>query len=78
METTDLDESDLALVRVGQVAELAFDALPNEVLAGHVTRIAEMSTAGQGGTSFVLIVELDQSDPRLRWGMSAFVDIRVQ
>ena len=78
VETTDLDESDLALVRVGQVAELTFDALPNEVLAGHVTRIAEMSTAGQGGTSFVLIVELEQPDPRLRWGMSAFVDVRVQ
>ena len=78
VETTDLDEGDLALLQVGQAAEITFDALPNEVLPGHVTRIAEMSTVGQGGTSFVLWVELDKQDPRLRWGMSAFVDIRVQ
>jgi multidrug resistance efflux pump len=78
VETTDLDESDLALLRVGQLAELTFDALPDDVLSAHVTHIAEMSTAGQGGNSFVLWIELDQPDPRLRWGMSAFVDILIQ
>lgn len=78
VETTDLDEGDLALLRVGQRADLTFDALPNQVLSAHVTRIADMSTTGQGGTSFVLVIELDQPDPRLRWGMAAFVDIRIQ
>jgi len=78
IETTDLDQTDLARVRVGQVADLTFDALPNEVLQGRVTRIADMATAGQGGTNFTLVVELHKPDVRLRWGMSAFVDIRVE
>jgi len=78
VETTDLDEGDLPLLQVGQATEITFDALPNEVLSGHVTHIAEMSTVGQGGNSFVLWIELDKPDPRLRWGMSAFVDVLVQ
>lgn len=78
IETTDLDQSDLARLRVGQSADLTFDALPNEVLRGKVSRIADMASASQGGTNFVVLIELDQPDTRLRWGMTAFVDIHVE
>jgi HlyD family secretion protein len=78
VETTDLDQTDLARVRVGQTVDLTFDALPNEVLHGRVARIADVALASQGGTSFGLFIQLDQPDARLRWGMTAFVDIYVE
>ena len=75
VETTDLDEADLSRVQVGQAAEITLDAIPGQVLAGRVTKIASMIKAGQGSSSFALTIELDRPDPRLRWGMTAFVDI---
>ena len=78
LETTDLDELDLARVQVGQAVDLTFDALPDDVLHGRVARIADMASTGRAGASFVVVVTLDQQDARLRWGMSAFVDIRVE
>jgi multidrug resistance efflux pump len=77
VETTDLRETDVAKVAVGQTVEVTFDALPGEVWQGAVTRIAPMSTVEQGSTNYTAIVELDRVDPRLRWGMTAFVNIAV-
>ncbi|MDH7487768.1 MAG: efflux RND transporter periplasmic adaptor subunit [Anaerolineae bacterium] len=75
VETTDLRETDVAKVTVGQAVEVTFDALPGEVWQGTVTRIAPMSREEQGSTNYTAIVELEQVDPRLRWGMTAFVNI---
>lgn len=77
IETTDLSEADVARVHEGQKAQITFDALPGKTLAGTVKRIAPMSTPGQGGVNYTVIVTLDESDPALRWGMTAFVDIQV-
>jgi len=77
VETTDLRETDVAKVAVGQRVEVTFDALPGEVWQGTVTRIAPMSTVEQGSTNYTAIIELDQVDPRLRWGMTAYVNIAV-
>jgi multidrug efflux pump subunit AcrA (membrane-fusion protein) len=78
VETTDLDEVDVARVQIGQQVGLTFDALPDRVLAGHIVRIAPMATPGQGATTYTAIVALDETDPALRWGMTAFVDIEVE
>ena len=78
VETTDLDEIDVARVEPGQRADLTFDALPDKVLAGRVLRIAPMSTPGQAATTYKVIVEFQETDPALRWGMTAFVDIGVK
>jgi multidrug resistance efflux pump len=78
VETTDLDEIDVARVQPGQRADLTFDALPEKVLAGRVVRIAPMSTPGQGATTYKVVVEFEETDPALRWGMTAFVDIAVE
>ncbi len=77
VETTDLNEVDIARVRAGQQVEVTFDALPERTFAGRVERIEPMSTPGQGGTNYTAIIRLDQVDPELRWGMTAFVDIIV-
>jgi HlyD family secretion protein len=78
IETTDLDEIDIARVEPGQRVDLTFDALPDEVLTGRVERIAPMATPGQTATSYRVIIEFEETDPALRWGMTAFVDIEVE
>jgi HlyD family secretion protein len=77
IETTDLSEVDIARVKVGQPVKVTFDALPGKTIAGKVTRIAPMSTPGQSAVNYSVTVELDQLDPALRWGMTAFVDVQV-
>jgi HlyD family secretion protein len=77
IETTDLNEVDLYLLQVGQTVDLTFDALPGRSMKGVVTKIAPMASLEQGGTNYKVTVELEQQDPDLRWGMTAFVDIFV-
>lgn len=77
METTDLNEIDIPLVRVGQEVKIEFDALPERAIQGRVARIAPMASLEEGGTNYTVIVELEEQDPDLRWGMTAFVDISV-
>ena len=78
METTDLSEVDVARVAVGQPVNVTFDAIKGKTLKGRVTRIAPMSSAGQAGVNYTVIVELDLLDPALKWGMTAFTDIQVK
>jgi multidrug resistance efflux pump len=77
VETTDLDEIDVARVAVGQQADVTFDALPERVFTGRVVRISPMAEPGTGGVNYTVILELDELDPVIRWGMTAFVDIEV-
>jgi len=78
VETTDLDEVDVARVQSGQRVALTFDALPDKVLAGRIVRIAPMAVRGQGATTYTAVIAFDEIDPALRWGMTAFVDIEVE
>ena len=78
VETTDLSEVDVARVTVGRPVNVTFDAAKGKTFTGQVTRIAPMSSQGQGGVNYTVIVELDQLDPALRWGMTAFTDIEVK
>lgn len=77
IETTDLSEADIARVREGAAASVTFDALPGQTFKGKVMRIAPMSTPGVSAVNYTVIVELEQLDPALRWGMTAFVDIQI-
>jgi multidrug efflux pump subunit AcrA (membrane-fusion protein) len=77
VETTDLDEIDIARIDIGDTVLVTFDALPRVEAQGTVTRIALKSSAGVGGTTYETIITLQGLDPRLRWGMTAFVDIEV-
>lgn len=78
VETTDLGELDVALVQIGQGVTITFDALPDAVSSGRVTRIAPKADSEAGGVAYTTIIELDEIHPQLRWGMTAFVDIEIQ
>ncbi len=77
VETTDLSETDIARVKEGQPVNVTFDALPGKTISGKVTRLAPMSTPGQSAVNYIVTVALDEIDPALRWGMTAFVDVQI-
>lgn len=77
VSTTDLRETDVVRLEVGMPVEVTFDALPDQIFQGTVTRIAPMSTAAQGSTNYTVKVEVAELDANLRWGMTAFVNIRT-
>jgi multidrug resistance efflux pump len=77
VETTDLNEIDVARVNVGDLVEITFDALPDMVVAGRVTNIGSKSAEGSGVTYPVTVV-MDEIPEGLRWGMTAFVDIMIK
>ncbi len=76
VETTDLNEIDVARLKVGNTVKVTFDALPDVEVEGKVTRISPKSSEGSG-VNYTVIVELSESPEQLRWGMTAFVDIEV-
>lgn len=76
VETTDLRETDVVRVQVGMPVEVTFDALPERIFAGTVTHVAPVSSAVQGSTNYTVRVDVAELDSSLRWGMTAFVNIR--
>jgi HlyD family secretion protein len=78
IETTDLDEIDVARVAPGVAARLTFDALPGVELPGIVERIALKTGAALGGTAYPVIIAPLEDHQGLRWGMTAFIDIEAQ
>ncbi len=75
VETTDLDEVDAAQVEVGQKVTVTFDAVADRAFEGRIVRIYPMAEPGAGGVRYTAIIALEETDPALRWGMTAFVDI---
>jgi HlyD family secretion protein len=78
VETTDLDEIDVARVEVGQTVDVTFDALPDRVFTGRVQRISPVPESDGGAVNYTAIVEFEELAPEIRWGMTAFVDIEVE
>jgi multidrug resistance efflux pump len=77
VETTDLNEIDVARVKVGDKVNVTFDALPDVKVTGKVTLISPKSSEGSG-VNYTVVIELDEIPEALRWGMTAFVDIEVE
>ncbi len=76
VETTDLRETDVVRVQVGMPVEVTFDAVPDRIFQGTVTQVAPVSSAEKGSTNYTVDVDVEELDPGLRWGMTAFVNIR--
>lgn len=76
VETTDLSEVDVARIKEGDPVKVTFDALPDSVVNGKVSKIALKNTAGSG-VYYTVTVTLDEIPSALRWGMSAFVEIKL-
>lgn len=77
IETTDLNEIDVAQIEIGDTAIVTFDALPDVVVEGAVTRIAPKDSEGSG-VNYPVVIELAEIPAGLRWGMTAFVDVEIE
>jgi multidrug resistance efflux pump len=76
VETTDLSEIDAARIHPQDQAAVTFDALPGVTTNGTVLWVASKSAKGSGVT-YTTAILLDATPANLRWGMTAFVDIKV-
>ena len=72
-ETSDLNEIDVVNVSAGQAVTLIPDALPDLELTGTVQSISQQFVQKQGDITYPVRIRLDESDPRLRWGMTVAV-----
>jgi multidrug resistance efflux pump len=77
IETTDLNEIDMAQVQTGDTVTVYFDALPEVTATGTVVYISPQASPG-AGVNYTAVIRLDQLADGLRWGMSAFVDISLE
>lgn len=73
VKTNNLTEIEVVRILEGQAAEVILDALPEVVLTGQVTEIAQVFVESRGDVTYTVTVTLDQGDPRARWGMTAQV-----
>lgn len=76
VETDDLSEVDIVGVQPGAEVSVKVDALPDVQLKGKVTSITPRSAIKRGDVTYTVKVALAEPDPKLKWGMTAFVDIR--
>jgi multidrug resistance efflux pump len=76
VDTDDLSEVDVVNVQPGAEVNITVDALPGVSLKGAVTSIMPRSIVKRGDVTYTVKVAITDPDPRLKWGMTAFVDIR--
>jgi multidrug resistance efflux pump len=77
VETTDLNEIDAARVKVSNPVTLTFDALPGVQVKGTIESVSPKSSEGSG-VNYTVVIKMDELPALLRWGMTAFADIRVE
>jgi multidrug efflux pump subunit AcrA (membrane-fusion protein) len=73
-----LNEIDAAKVRVGDMATLTFDALPNLSVAGQVVELDPVGTVSQGVVDYNAQIALAQANDQVRPGMSVTANIVTQ
>lgn len=76
----EVDETDVVGVRLGQRAEVKVDALPNQTLAGIVTKIGssaieKLTSTQREARDFLVTITLENPPRTLRPGLSASADI---
>lgn len=76
---SDVNETDVVVLRLGMPAKIHVDAVPDKEYAGHVAEIgssaAARQSAGAGIRYFKVKVAFDNPDQRLRPGMTSQVSI---
>jgi HlyD family secretion protein len=77
VETTDLNEIDVAGIEVGDKAVVTFDALPEVEVEGTVAAISPKAEEGTG-VNYTVTIKVEDLPDAIRWGMTAFVDIPVE
>ena len=73
VKTTDLTEIDVVNIKQGQNVIITLDALPGVELKGTVDKIGQTFSEKQGDIVYEVTIVLNDTNPELRWGMTAKV-----
>lgn len=73
-----VDEIDVRAIRVGQAASVKLDALADVQLGATVEAVALVPNNNNGIISYETTVRLDETDPRVRVGMTADASVVVE
>ena len=73
VKTTDLTELDVVEIAEGQAVTITLDAIPDAGLEGLVQSTGQNYTEKQGDVVYEVTVELTETQPTMRWGMTAVV-----
>jgi len=68
---------DINKVKIGQGAELSFDAIPSQTYAAEVTEVSSVGTEIDGAVNFLVKLTILDPDNNVRPGMTAAVNIIV-
>jgi len=74
IETDNLTEIEIVEIMVGQVVLVRLDALPDVTLSGEVISINDRFEEKRGDITFTATILLKETDPLMRWGMTAAVE----
>ena len=75
---SNVPESDIVKIQIGQKANVTFDAFSaDEIFGATISQIDPASTVIQDVVYYRIKLKLDNLDPRLKAGMSANVDVRT-
>ena len=73
VKTTDLTELDVINISEGQTVTVTLDAMPESPLTGTVLSIGQTFSESQGDVVYEVTIALTETDPAMRWGMTAVV-----
>lgn len=76
VETTDLVENDVIYLSPGMSATITLDAFPNQTFLGTVREISLVGENSRGLVVYTVSIAFDPGKAAVRWGMTAFVDIK--
>jgi len=73
VKTTDLTEIDVVALAENQPVVVTLDALPGVALKGTIQSIGQTYAENQGDVVYEVTVLLTDTNPAMRWGMTASV-----
>lgn len=77
INTEDLTELSVTRITEGAEAIVSFDALPDVTFIGKVIQIKNFGVNKQGDITYTAVIEIENSDPRLRWNMTSPIVIKT-
>ena len=76
--TVNIDETDIANIKMGQKVNVTVDAYPDEEFTGQVVKISPTTTTEQNITTVPVKVLITQADAKLKPGMNATCDFILE
>lgn len=72
-----VDEADISRIKLGQAASFTVDAYPEQKFEGAVAQVRSAPVVNQNVVTYVVVVNVDNSEMKLKPGMTANVSVVV-